>query len=289
MILITGATGNVGRPLVDLLHAAGARVRAVSRHPDTAGLPDGVAVVAGDPRRPDTLDEALPGVTSVFLNGQATGEAAAEVVARARSHGARRIVALSAINVDDALERQPSRLRGARNREAERAAVDSGLEWVALRPNYFATNLIGTWGAQIRAGDTVRGTHPGASWAPIHERDIAAVAAHALLHDDLLGRRPVLTGPRALTQPEMVTVIGDAIGRRLRFAPIPPEAARQGMVDAGFDPDFARGVLDLLAESYGMPGTHSGEVERILGRPGLSLAEWAVDHARDFSPAGVRS
>ena len=201
-ILVTGATGNVGRPLVTQLANAGVKVRAVTRHPDTAGFPAGVEVVS-------SAVEALPGVSAVFLNSRALGEELAAVVELARLEGVARLVALSAINADDDFSLQPSRFRGDRNKEVEQLAVDSGVEWVSLRPTVFASNFIGMWSAQIQAGDVVSGPYATASTAPIVETDIAAVAAHALLTDDLVGQKIPLTGPQALTNAEMVAVIGD--------------------------------------------------------------------------------
>lgn len=282
MILVTGATGTVGRPLIDLLSAAGADIRAVTRDPRAADLPAGVEVVEGDPARPATILDDLRGVTALFLNPRSIGTAADELMTLARERGVKRVVAMSALNVDFDLTRQPSRIRGEYNKEVEAAAVASGLEWVSLRSGSYAGNAIGMWAGQIRAGDVVRGPYPEAAWAPLHERDLAAVGAHALLSDELVGRRPVLTGPRALTQEQMVTMIGDAIGRPLRFQEIPPEAAEQGMIQAGFPAALAAGFLAMQAESYGQPGLVSGEVEKILGRPGLTYAEWAADHAADF-------
>jgi uncharacterized protein YbjT (DUF2867 family) len=117
---------------------------------------------------------------------------------------------------------------------------------------------------------------------------LAEVGARALLTDDLVGRRPVPTGPQALTQEEMVTTIGDAIGRPLRFQEVPPEVAKQGMIQAGFPEALADGFLAMQAESYGQPGLVSGEVEKILGRPGRTFAEWAAEHAADFGgPTGT--
>lgn len=282
MILVTGATGVVGRPLIDLLIAAGTGIRAVTRDPKTANLPDGVEVVQADPSRPTTLYGMMRDVTAVFLNPRALGTAAEEFLACAREEGVKRVVAMSALNVDFDLDRQPSRLRGEYNKEVEAAAVTSGLEWVGLRSGYYAVNTIGMWAGQIRAGDVVRGPYAEAAWAPIHERDIAAVGAHALLTDELLGTRPVLTGPRSLTQAEMVSAIGEAIGRPLRFQEIPVEVAKQGMARSGIPEAFANGFMTMQAESYGQPGLVSGEVENILGRPGLSFTEWAADHADNF-------
>ena len=181
-ILVTGATGNVGRPLVNLLAEAGARVRAVTRHPDSAQFPSGVQVVS-------SAAAGLPGASAVFLNSRALGDELATVVDLARREGVTRLVALSAINADDDHSRQPSRFRGDRNLEVEQHAVDSGLEWVSLRPTVFATNFFGMWAPQIQAGDVVGGPYAAASTAPIVDADISAVAAQALLTDELLGRK----------------------------------------------------------------------------------------------------
>ncbi|WP_236789119.1 SDR family oxidoreductase [Amycolatopsis sp. GM8] len=270
MILITGATGNVGRPLVESLTLQGAKVRAVTRNPDP-GLPAGVEI-----------DSSLDGVTSVFLNPRAVGDAAADLVARARAHGVRRVVALSAINVDDPLDAQPSRYRGDLNKEVEAAAIDSGLEWVSLRPTMFCSNAVGTWAGQIRAGDVVYGPYPAASWAPIDEWDVADVAAHALLHDDLVGRKVALTGPRSLTQQEMVQTIGEVLGRNLSYHEVPPELASRRFAEIGLPAGFGHALLALLAKTAGTPEPSTGEVAAILGRPARTFAEWATDNKEAF-------
>ena len=123
-----------------------------------------------------------------------------------------RLVALSAGNADDDVARQPSRFRGDRNKEVEQLAVDSGLAWVSLRPAVFASTSADMWSAQLRAGDVVSGPFADASFAPIVDSDIAAVAAHALLGGHLDGRRIPLTGPQAFTVAEQVAVIGDVLG-----------------------------------------------------------------------------
>ncbi|MBB5082198.1 NAD(P)H-binding protein [Nonomuraea endophytica] len=310
-VLVTGATGTVGRPLIDLLLAQGAKVRAMTRDARAAALPDGVDVVEVDPARALNNDQArvqdgdlgraqdgdlgrvLDGVSGLFLNPRALGHnpdphavtaAANRLLGLAREHGVERVVTMSALNVDHDLDEQPSRLRGEYNKEAEAAVTASGMEWTALRSGYYAVNTIGSWAAQIRAGDTVRSAYAGAAWAPLHERDLAAVAAHALLTGDLAGERPVLTGPRALTQQEMIETIGAAIGRPLRFEEVPPEAALQGLLRAGVPEALAAGFLTLQARSYLQHDLVTGEVERILGRPGLTFAEWATDHTSAFRP-----
>src|SRR5215207_8320805 len=213
MILVTGATGTIGRPLIDLLLGEGARVRAVTRNPQAAGLPADVEVAEGDPSRPGTLAPFLEGVTALFLHPRAVGIAAVELLALAREQSVQRVIVLSAINVDDELAYQPSRFNGDRNKEVEDAVTRGGLPWVSLRSSSFAINTLHAWGAQIRAADVVYGPYAAFAEAPIHERDLAAVIARALLDDQLVGQRIAVTGPQSFTHAEMVAIIGDVIGR----------------------------------------------------------------------------
>ena len=264
-ILVTGATGNVGRPLVTQLVNAGVEVRAVTRHPDAAAFPTGVSAVG-------SAVAGLNGASAVFLNSRALGDELESVVKSARLAGVARLVALSAINADDDFSRQPSRFRGDRNLEVEQLAVDSGLEWVSLRPTVFVTNFFGMWAPQIQAGDVVAGPYAKASTAPIVDRDISAVAAHALLTDDLVGQKVSLTGPQALTNTELVDIIGSVLGRRLTYHEVPAEQVRQRFVAAGFPAEFADAYIALLAETVDRPAMVTHDVEKILGRPAESFA-----------------
>jgi uncharacterized protein YbjT (DUF2867 family) len=183
------------------------------------------------------------------------------VVQLARRAGVRRLVALSAINADDDFSLQPSRFRGDRNKEVEQLAVDSGLEWVSLRPTIFASNYAGMWAAQIRSGDVVAGPYAAASNAPIVDRDISAVEARAILTDELVGQRIPLTGPQALTDAQLVEIIGSVLDRRLSYQEVPPQLVRERFIGIGF----------------------SAEFEKILGRPAESFAQWAADHRALFT------
>jgi uncharacterized protein YbjT (DUF2867 family) len=275
-IVITGATGNVGRPLVAELAAAGARVRAVTRTPKTARFPDGVEVVG-------STADALSGASAVFLNSRALGADLADVVAQSVRAGVAKLVALSAINADDDFSRQPSRFRGDRNQEAERLAIDSGLAWVSLRPSVFATNFAGMWSAQIRAGDVVAGPYAQASSAPIVESDISAVAARALLTDELVGQQIPLTGPQSFTNAELVDVIGAVLGRSLRYQEAPPDIVRQRFIGLGFPTEFADAYVAMLAETIDKPALVTFDVEKIVGRPALTFAHWVSEHRAVFT------
>ncbi len=289
MILVTGATGNVGRPLVQLLDDLGEPVRVVTRGADPGAFPPRVDVVVADPSRPSTTDGAFDAVTTVFLNPRAVGGRAAELLTLAAARGVTRVVVLSAINVDDDPGRQPSRFRGDLNREVEAAAVASGLAWVAVRPSVFAGNTVGLWAAMIRRGDVVSGPHGDAAAAPVDEVDVAAVAARALVGAVPSGSRLDLTGPWSLTQREMVAAIGRALDRPLRYQEVPPGMAREAMTGQGFPPGFADAYLAMQAAAVGQPARTTGTVATILGRPATPFASWASAHADEFrTAAGAR-
>lgn len=272
MFLITGATGNVGRHVVGELLTAGAKVRALSRDPATARLPGEVEVAP-------TAEMPLDGVTSLFLNPAVFWHGLDDLLTRAADHGVRRVVMLSSAA---ALDEDPANELAAHHLGIERAIEASGMEWTFTRPGEFASNALG-WRTAISAGDAVRGPYAAARSAPIHERDIAAVAAKALLTDALLGARPLLSGPESLTHPEMVRQIGEATGLPARFEEITPEEARAEMLAR---PYMREGLADVLlrlrADAVDHPAEPSPEVERITGRPARTFAEWAADHADDF-------
>jgi uncharacterized protein YbjT (DUF2867 family) len=289
MIVLTGATGLIGRLLAAELAESGDghEVRAITRSPRHAGLPAGVEVVEGDPRRPGTLADALRGADALFLHSRAVGDAAHDLVALARDLGVRRVVALAAANVDDRLDAQPSRFRGDRNKEADDAAATSGLDWVSLRPSSFALNALTAWGGQIRAGDDVRYVYAGFEESPLDERDLVAVLAKALTDDDLLGRRIDLTGPESLSHEDMVRQIGVALGRPLRFHEVPAEPAARGMVANGLPEPFVTAMMARYAAHHTRPQfPPTPELEKILGRPPRTFADWAADHVADFEAAG---
>ena len=183
----------------------------------------------------------------------------------------------------DLFSRQPSRFRGDRNKEVEQLTVDSGLEWVSLRPSVFVTNFVGMWSAQLHAGDVVRGPYAAAASAPIVESDIAAVAACALLTDDLVGQKIPLTGPQSLTNIEMVEIIGAVLGRPLQYQEAPNELVRQRFVGLGFPPEFGDAYIAMLATTIDQPAVVTDDVQRILGRPAQSLEQWVFEHKNIFA------
>ena len=285
VVLVTGATGGIGRHVVDELLRAGASVRALTRRPEQASLPAGVETVAGDFTVPESLDAALEGVSTVFLVWTAPPAAAPAVIDRLAAHPAappRRIVYQSApIRTPHPFFQQPNPMREL-HVEIERLLAASELDVAVLRPGIFAANALHWWAPQIRNGDVVRWPFAAAETAPIDARDVAAVAAQVVLNAKHSRGDYVLTGPESLSQATQVRAIGDAIGRPLRFEEISPDDFLRDTVGA-----WPSGVAEMLLSAWraalGRPAFVTSVVEDILGAPARTVSEWAADHSAAFA------
>jgi uncharacterized protein YbjT (DUF2867 family) len=279
MILVTGATGTVGRQVVTQLTERGVPVRAVTRDPASARLPAGVQVVRGDLADPASLEPHLAGVDSVFLvwpftsPGQA-GSLGARVVALLARH-VTRFVYLSA----QAAAGRPDSFWAT----IERLIEDSGAAWTFLRPTGFATNTL-MWADQIRGDGVVRWPYGAATRSLIHEYDLAAVAVRALTEDRHAGQRYLLTGPEAITQADQVRILGEVTGRPVRWAELAPEEARRQLLAAWGDPGFVDSALATWAGLVTQPEPVTPAVEEITGARARTFRQWAGDHTGDFLP-----
>jgi uncharacterized protein YbjT (DUF2867 family) len=271
MILVTGATGTVGREVVDQLLAAGAEVRATTRAPDTAHLPAGVDVQRVDLREPATLAGAFDGVDRAYLFP--VPGALAPFLDHAADRGLDRIVLLSS----DAVGREPVNHIGRVHAECEYAVVTSGLPWTLLRPGAFMSNDL-RWAAEIRATGVVRAPYGQGATAPIDERDIAAVAVRALLGGDEPGRTYRLSGPESLTVTDRIGLIGAATGRDVHFEELSPQDAREQW--AAFMPtEVVDGLLAVFAATV---GATAPVLDPVDGLPRHTYREWIARHADDF-------
>lgn len=255
----------------------------MSRNPRAGNLPADVEVVRGDLSAPDTLDACLAGIDSVFLVWMAPLAAAAPAVARIASRARQIVLLTSPHRTRHPFFQQPNGMR-AIAAGVEQVIEESGLTWTFLRPGPFALNCRNWWAPQLRSGDVVRWFYADAATAPVHERDIAAVAVRALCGEGHGGREYVLTGPASLTQREQVQIIGDAVGRSLRFEELARESAREQMSAMRFPPPVADMLLDAYGASVGLPAVVTSTVQDVIGVPARSFHDWAVDHAGDFAP-----
>ena len=279
-ILIIGATGNIGRHVVSQLAATGVQIRALARNPSTAALPPQVDVRRADLTIPKTLDTCLDGIDTVFMVWVSPADTFAPVLDRIAKY-ARRIVFLSApIKTAHPLFQQPNPSR-ARTEQYERLIEKSGLQWTYLRPGMLASNALGWWAPQIKAGDVVRWPYLAVPTAPIDERDIAAVAIRTLCGVGHAGAEYVLTGPESLNQFDQIATIGHGLGRALRIEEITPEEWLSEL-PASFPPLVAKMLLDAWAAAAGQPAFVTSTVSEITGTPPRAFREWVADNVAAF-------
>ncbi|GAA0951646.1 NAD(P)H-binding protein [Kribbella koreensis] len=258
-ILVTGATGNVGRELIRQLPAAD--VRPFSRQ------------TGGDLSKVESLRDALDGVDTVFLIWPFLTADAAPAVLEEVGRG-RRVVYLSSSGVAEGHGDPINRMHA----ELEALVEGAAASWTILRANTIASNARG-WAAQVRSTGVVRGPDIPAT-AVVHERDIAAVAARALTSADLDGQRLILTGPAVVSRAEQVAAIGTALGRELRFEPVAAGDARAQMLADG----RPAALVEALLANVGRPPSTliTATVEEVSGRAARSFGEWAAEHVDEF-------
>ncbi|MFF5159281.1 NAD(P)H-binding protein [Streptomyces sp. NPDC000348] len=275
-ILVTGATGTVGRQVVAELLARGHAVRALTRNPSAARFPAGVEVVQGDLTAPDSLIPALEGVTGLHLitfGGPCLAplETGPRILESARAAGVRRVTVLHGGG--------PSALEDA-------VRADDGVDWTVLMPVEFMANAL-EWADGVVASDEVREPFVSRLSAMVHEGDIGAVAAVALTEEGHAGQEYVITGPELLTVGDKVAAIAAARGRDIALVELTEGQAVARWRAAGHSEE----VIGFLLEAYGNTPeagrTVVGTVEKVTGRPARTFTRWATEHADAFTATGT--
>jgi uncharacterized protein YbjT (DUF2867 family) len=294
MILVTGATGHVGSELVAQLASlpdsdsatipdTARSIRAMTRRPQATSVPPTVEVVYGDADDRASLDAAFAGVDAAFLmSAQPVGSAPRPthdiaLAAAAERAGVSHVVKLSVL--DGGASDDPI---GAWHRQAEAAVTDGGFDWTLLRPRRFASNAL-QWVPMIRRGDMVAipfGTWPA---APIDPADVAAVAVAAFMSDRHRGAAYRLSGPQVLTPEDELRILGENLGRSLRFVEPPVEAARAQMIKYGMPESVVDAVIARVLSDDGSGAEVLPTVASILGRPPATFAHWAKAHTGLFT------
>ncbi|MGW3645356.1 NAD(P)H-binding protein [Streptomyces sp. NPDC000878] len=276
MILVTGATGNIGRALLGELHARGAGpLRGLARDAARAAFPETVEAVEGDLAKPESWVTALQGVRSLFLLSRLGPDA--DIIGAARSAGVEHVVLVSSITV----QTHPHLGPADENLAVERLLKGSGMAWTILRPTQFASNAL-MWAASIRDREPVRAPYADTGLPTIHPADIASVARVALTEPGHQGRTYALTGPGPVTARQQVEVIAAALGRDVPFTEISRGEAYARMAEV-FGEEAADAVLDVTGgdvndELLAVRDT----VTRVTGSPARPFRQWAEENADLF-------
>ncbi|WP_055694335.1 NAD(P)H-binding protein [Streptomyces prasinopilosus] len=270
-ILVTGATGTVGRQVVAELLARGHAVRALTREPSRASLPADVEVVRGDLTEPYGMAQALEGVTGLHLItfGDAFFtplETGPRILELARAAGVRRVTVLHG---------------GGETPLEDAVRADGGVDWTVLMPVEFMANAL-EWADGIAAADEVREPFVSRLSAMVHEGDIGAVAAVALTEEGHGGREYVITGPEVLTVGDKVAAIAAARGRDIALVELSEEEAVARWRAAGHSEEVIGFLLHVYGNTPEAGRTVTGTVEEVTGRPARSFARWAAEHADAF-------
>lgn len=283
MIVVTGATGTVGRTVARLL-AREHPVRLFVRSPDRLGPVEGLAegrteVVRGHYGDGEALRRALEGARAAFLvTNHPTEPDDARFAEAAVAVGLRHVVKLSAYAVgdpdaDDFITR--------RQRENEDVIRASGLDWTFLRPRAFMSNTL-SWAESVRAAGVVRALYGDAPHSVIDPRDVAEAAVRALTGPGHEGRAYALTGPEAVTAVEQTEQLGEALGRPLKFEELTVDQARAALLRR-CPPVVAEALLRSAERlAAGRKADVSGTFEEIVGRGPGAFRQWARDHAEAF-------
>jgi uncharacterized protein YbjT (DUF2867 family) len=278
-VLVIGASGKTGRPVVDALVARGVAVRAAGRTAAARGA--GVEPVRFDWADRDSWTQALSGVDAAYVVGPYMVPDRPSLVGDllAAAPDLRRVVLLSVIGVD----LLPDAVPMARWEADVRA---SGLDWTILRPNWFQQNFGEGFAPALRDSGVLALPAADAAVGFVDTRDIAEVAAVALTEPGHAGRTYVVTGPAALTHAQAVQTLGEAAGRPLSYTALEEHEHAETLRAAGVDAasvEWQRGLFRLIRD--GRNAVVTDTVERVTGHPARSLAGYAAEHATSWRPA----
>jgi len=279
MILITGASGNVGREVLKQVAESGGQVRAAFQSREkAAGAPKGVDVAVVDFNQPETLRAALMDVERVFLVGPPTEQLPAlerKAMDVIRQTGVRHVVKLSSVSGESTFPSQHAK--------SEEYVVSTGVPYTFLRANGFMQNVVNFNTQTINSQNAFYGCQGKGRVSAIDIRDIAAVAVKVLTEGGHVGKAYTLTGPEALSNDEIALILSESLGRQIQYVDLPEAQFRQAALSAGVPQWSADAVIDLQRWYREGKAAHvTGDVEQVVGRKPINFAQFVQDYRSAF-------
>ena len=284
MILITGATGKVGKEVIKQLTQNKQPTRAFVRNRTQAreiALP-GVEFVEGDFAKPKTFARALEGVETLFLSTPSSAEAEewqCDFVDAALKSKVKRIVKLSQLGANEKAPGRFQRHHGA----VEQYITKSKIPYTFLRPNLFMQGLL-NFRPTIASQGVFFAPVSQARISVVDVRDVGEVAAKTLSEPNHEGRAYELTGPESLTHAEMAEQLSQAVGKPIKYVEVSPEVMKEALVKNGMPGWQADGVVeDYEHYQKGEAEQVSSAVRDITGYEATYFAQFALDNSARFA------
>jgi uncharacterized protein YbjT (DUF2867 family) len=289
MILITGASGNVGKTVLQAVAKSGAKHRAIYRSAaEAAKAPAGTETAVADYAKPETLGAALKNVDSVYLVCSPTPDLVqleSNVIDACVNAGVKHVVLNSALGAGDYDKSFPSW-----HRTVEDKLKGTRLSWTILRPNSFHQNVVAFFAPTIRMQGVFYNSMRDAKNSFLDVRDIAAVAAKSLAAGEHAGKIYELNGPEAINYTELAKKVSKVAGREVKYVDIPMEAQKKAMLDQGMPEWLTTALLDL--QQYyvnGKGGETDGLLQKLLGRAPITMDEFLKENAAEFRPQAAKA
>jgi uncharacterized protein YbjT (DUF2867 family) len=289
MILITGASGNVGKTVLQAVAKSGAKHRAMYRSAaEAAKAPAGSETVVADFAKPETLGAALKNVDSVYLVCSPIPELVqleSRVIDACVAAGVKHVVLNSALGAGDYDKSFPSW-----HRKVEDKLQGTRLSWTILRPNSFHQNVLAFFAPTIRTQGVFYNSMRDAKNSFLDVRDIAVVAAKSLGAGEHAGKIYELNGPEAINYTELAKKVSKVAGREVKYVDIPMDAQKKAMLDQGMPEWLTRALLEL--QQYylnGKGGETDGLLQKLLGRALITMDEFLQENAAEFRPQAAKA
>jgi uncharacterized protein YbjT (DUF2867 family) len=282
MILVTGASGNVGKTVLQEVAKSGAKHRAMYRSAaEAAKAPAGTETVIADFAKPETLGAALRDVKSVYLVCSPIPELVqleSNMIDACVAAGVKHVVQNSALGAGDYDKSFPSW-----HRKVEDKLKGTRLTWTILRPNSFHQNVVAFYAPTIRTQGVFYSSMRDAKNSFLDTRDIAVVAARSLADGEHAGKTYELNGPEAINYAELARKISKVTGREVKYVDIPMEAQKKAMLEQGVPEWLVAALLDL--QQYylnGKGGETDGLLQKLLGRGPITMGQFLAENADEF-------